>query len=84
MEIKFIDESLVPKKGRAGSTIRNIEPFLTELTKHPNQWAIYNNPVKRTEITYLRRKFPKYTFVHTEKTETLYVLYILNNETNLE
>lgn len=78
MEIKFIDESQVPRTGRAGSTIRNIDPFLAELVKHPNKWAVYPDPVKATEIVYLRRKFPKYQMTHTQKTETLYVKYILD------
>jgi len=79
MDINFIDESQVPKKGRAGTTVRNIEPFLKELAKYPNQWAIYNDPVKHSEITYLRKKFPKYKFIHTKATETLYASYLLDN-----
>jgi hypothetical protein len=82
MEIKFIDESLVPKKGRAGSTVRNIDPFLAELVKHPNKWAVYPDPVKETEVSYLRRKFPKYDLTYTTKTQTLFVKYT-QDETDL-
>ena len=82
MEIKFIDESLVPKKGRGDTMIRNIEPLLVALVSHPNKWAVYPDPVKNYTVVYLRKKFPKYQFAHTDKTQTLYVKYT-QDETDL-
>ena len=82
MEIKFVDESLVPKKGRGDTMIKALEPLLRELVNHPNKWAVYPDPVKNYQVSYLRKRFPKYQFAHTAKTEILFVRYILN-ETDL-
>lgn len=82
MEIKFVEDSQVPVKGRGGTLPSTIAPLLTELIKHPNKWAVYPNPVKEGSVPHLRKKFPHYQFAHSVKELTLYVRYIQDGRTN--
>ena len=75
MEIKFVDDSEVPVKGRGGTLPTAIAPLLRELVNHPNKWAVYPERVNEGPVSYLRKKFPQYQFAHTGKTRTLYVRY---------